>query len=77
MPAQQLTPEMVAAIDRCSVQTLVTLRQQYPVEADWLFTTMVARSFLDMLRDNQHQLDVLIEMFNASVEVPVRLHRTQ
>ena len=71
----QLTPEMVAAIDRCSVQTLVTLRQQYPVEADWLYTTMVARSFLDMLRDNPDRLDTMIDLFNSAVEVPARMSR--
>lgn len=74
----ELTPEMVRTIDRCSVQTLVTLRQHYPVEADWLYATLIARAFLDMVEDNPAMLDTIVDMFNSAVDAPVMMvRRTQ
>jgi hypothetical protein len=71
----ELTPEMVRAMDQCSVATLTTLRRHYPVEADWLFAALVARNFLDMVKDNPAMLDTIIDMFNSAVDAPVQLVR--
>jgi hypothetical protein len=71
----ELTPEMVRAMDQCSVATLISLRRLYPVEADWLFAALVARNFIDMVQDNPAMLDSIIDTFNSAVDAPVQLVR--
>jgi hypothetical protein len=74
----ELTHDMVRAMDQCAAATLVTLRRHFPREADWLYTTSVCRSFLDVLRDNPTMLDTIVDMFNSAVDAPVQMvRRTQ
>jgi hypothetical protein len=74
----ELTPDMVRALDQCSVATLITLRQHYPIEADWLYTTFICRSFLDVIENNPAMLDTIVDMFNGAIDAPVQMvRRTQ
>jgi hypothetical protein len=73
----ELTEAMHDVMNHCSAQTLATLRQHFPDDADSLYTTLALRNFLDVLRDNASgdRLATLIAAFNAAVEAPVKMRR--
>jgi hypothetical protein len=74
----ELTADMVRAIDQCAAATLVTLRRHFPREAEWLYTTHICRSFLDVIERNPAMLDTIVDMFNEAVDAPVQMiRRTQ
>jgi hypothetical protein len=63
----ELTREMVHAIARSSVETLVAWGQQSPAETEWLYSTVIARGLLELVKDNRLQLDVIIDIFKVGL----------
>ena len=74
--SDHITPETTHLFDQLAVNVLTALRQHDPVNADALYVTFVARSFLDVCRDNQGpQLDMLVSLINHHVDAPVSMTR--
>ena len=71
----ELTREMVHAITRSSVEELIAWRRQSPAETEWLYSAVIARGLLELVKDNRLQLDEIIDIFNSAVEAPVQLAR--
>jgi anthranilate phosphoribosyltransferase len=63
----ELIREMVHAIAHSSVETLVAWGQQFPAETEWLYSTVIARGLLELVKDNRLRLDEIIDIFKVGL----------
>ena len=62
----ELTEAQHELMNRCAAATLIEPRKHSPADADALYTTLILRSFLDVLRDQDPlQAQLIADLFNG------------